>query len=187
MSFWDTLKQEVMAQGAVDLAKSFFGAILSKVGDTAGQKIPQTVEDYMTIKFGLKTVDERLYNEAVRKMKLPDRVRLAKKLATLAAPGNPQLSDERFNYFRICLPLTDPDKTAEILTGYAQLSDPQWVRECTIMGFKFESDGISVQKVIDAVAGRQQAISASFSAHPVRDRMKTYRDNARNRANGQNW
>lgn len=178
-----TIRDEVIAQGLVELAKSFF----SSIGKTAAKKGSDFLEDYMTIKFGLKTVDERLYGHAKRLMKPTDRTRLNKKLMVFADGVTRQLADERFNYFRICLPLTDTVKTALILTGYAQLSPEDWDRECIEMGFLFQSDGVTPQKILDMVAAKQQQLSTSFSNHPVRQRLKRYRDTARDRANNQSW
>lgn len=186
-SFLLTLKDEAAAQAVIEAAKAFFKGVVSSAGEDVGKRIPQTVEDYMTIKFGLKTEDERLYNAAKRKMKLADRIRLGKKIMTLAATGNAKLTDERFNYFRICLPLKDVNKTADILTGYAQLSTEAWDRECLEMGFRFEHDGISVDAIIDALKNRREVMNTAFTAHPVRQQIKTYRDTAKDRADNQSW
>lgn len=186
-SMLGTLKEEVLAQGAIEIVKSFFGGMFTTAGEGVGKQLPKTVENYMTIKFGLKTEDERRYNLAKRKMELADRIRWEKKYRTLAEPNNVQLSDERYNYFRICLPLDNVDDTADILTGYAQLTDEAWDRECETMGFRFQSDGVTLQKFLDAAGVKQQQLSTSFAAHPIRERMKNYRDQSKNRADNQDW
>jgi hypothetical protein len=178
-----TAKNEILAQGFIEMAKSFFRGI----GAHAGKKAPEALDDYMVVKFGLKTEDERLYNAAKRLMKPNDRIRLGKKLMLFGDGVSKQLADERNNYFRVCLPLKDPVAAASILTGYAQTSPEAWKRECDQMGFLFDHDGVSAQNIIDAAAAKQQQLSTSFNAHPVRGRVKTYRDKARKRANDQSW
>lgn len=193
-SFFNSIKDDLVAGTMIELAKSFFGKLGGSAGEGIGKHIPGTIEDYMTVKFGLKTEDERLYNSAVAGMKVADRVRLAKKLLKLKSDdpnltpeANRKLSDERFNYFRICLPLKDKEKTIRILTEYARLSDEAWERECEIMGFKFESDGIALAKVGDAIVAKHQQMNATFTAHPMRIRRKESRDSAVARANSIGW
>ncbi|TRZ47786.1 hypothetical protein D4S03_11100 [bacterium] len=108
---------------------------LKKTGEKAGDKSA----DWLTFQiFGVSSEDERRYNEARLAMDPADITRLNKKLA----PLDPKMSD----YYRIMVMNKDVEKTTQILTMHARMSDPDWAREIHIMNLDRTRDDSLFEK-----------------------------------------
>lgn len=125
MATWTEIWSATIGALGADAIKE----LVKKFTAETGEKIADRTANWISFKlFGIKSEDERRYNEARQAMDPADNTRLNKKLASL----DPNMSD----WFRIIVMNDDMAKITANLVMYAQMSDADWTREKKVMNLE---------------------------------------------------
>jgi len=105
---------------------SILNKLLGSFAEKTGEKISATAADYIGLRiWGVKSEDERRFNDARNLLEDNDRTRLSKRLA--------KLTSEQSDWYRITVMQDTPEKIANTLEKDARMTDDEWDRWAHVM------------------------------------------------------
>lgn len=122
--WWREIASAIIGGAGFDALKGLLAAFTKSTGEQVGKE----AADWISFKmWGLKTEDERLFNQALNLVPPNEWTRHSKRLVM------PHMTPEANDYYRITLMHKDAKVIAETIVRHAQMSDPEWKRHAEIM------------------------------------------------------
>lgn len=179
----DPITKEILGSAIGNAAIEGLKALLVKFGEKFGEHsaehIGKHAAEWVTFQlFGVKSEDERRYNEARQTLPETERIRLNQRLA------QPNIDSD---WYRICVMNNETAAITRTLLMHAQMEDPEWANEVAAMNLEKKEAEHYFRDFGVWAKGRATSANATFATHPIRDRIRGFRERMADRARDDGW